>query len=194
MSSVVFSHTKMQEKEYLHKLLEERDWFERENFPAFLPKNKDEIKNEIRRKNESLNKRITWLKKKWKEVEKDYFQIANKFKHKKILSSYKCHVSCFGPEGQYCCPNLLYIRLRTKSDKKRAIETIGHELLHLLFADFFENKKFNYSEREGMVDALILQSDLINIFSSYQKQSIGKLRQKIIKIYFGINRYAKKRV
>lgn len=181
MPSVIFSHIKTQEKEYLNQLFEEKWWFEHENFSAFVPKNKDEIENEIRRKKESLNERIIRLKKEWKKLEKDYFQIVGKFQHKKLLSSYKCHISCFGPEGKYCRPNLLFVRLRTKNDKKRAIETIGHELLHLLFANFFESKKLNYPEREGMIDALILQSDLVHIFPQYEKQSIGRVRQKLLK-------------
>jgi len=181
MPLVGFSHTKMQEKEYLEQLLGERGWFERKNFSVFLPKNEDEIENEIRRQKEPLNKKIIWLRKEWKKLEKDYFQIVGKFQHKKLLSSYRCHISRFGPEGKYCRPNLLFVRLRTKSDKKRVIETIGHELLHLLFADLFEHKKLNYSEREGMIDALMLQSDLVHIFPQYEKQSIGRVRQKLLK-------------
>ncbi len=76
---------------------------------------------------------------------------------------------------------MLFIRLRTKLDKKRAIETIGHELLHLVFADFFDSKKLGYKEREGMIDALILQSNLFKLFPWYEKQSIGKVRQKLLK-------------
>lgn len=181
MSLIIFSHEKAQERKYLSQLLEEKEWFERENFPAFIPKNKDEIEEEIGRKNELLSNGIIWLKKEWEKIEKDYFQTVIKFQHKKLLPSYKCHISHFGPEGKYCRPNLLFVRLRTKSDKKRAIETIGHELLHLLFADFFEFKELNYAEHEGMIDALILQSDLIYIFPQYEKQSIGRVRKKLLK-------------
>lgn len=179
MPSVFFSHTKVQEKEYLNQLLEEKKWFELENFSVFLPKNKDEIEDTIKKK--SFEKRIIWLEKEWGEIEKDYFQIVKKFKHIKLLLKYKCHVSYFGPEGKYCRPNLLFVRLRTKNDKKRALETIGHELLHLLFSDFFGSKKLNYPEREGMIDALILQSDLSNTFPQYEKQSVGIVRQKLLK-------------
>lgn len=175
MSKVIFSHTKTQETEFLNQLLEERGWFERNNFSAFLPENKNEIK-----KNKSLKKKIIWLKREWKKLEKDYFQTVKKFKHRKLLSRYTCHVSRFGPEGKYSRPIKIFVRLRTKKDTRRAIETIGHELLHLLFADFFESKKLNYIEREGMVDALLLQSDLAKLFPRYEKQSIGKVRQTLL--------------
>jgi len=180
MPQVIFSHKKTREKEYLNQLLGEEEWFESENFDAFLSKNKDSIEKEIRKKHDSLSKKIIWLRKEWRKIGKDYFKTVKKFGHKKLHSIYKCHVSRFGPEGKYARPNFLFIRLRTNRDKQRVMETIGHELLHLLFADIFESKKLNYAEREGMVDALVLQSDLVNIFPHYKKQSIGKVRRKLL--------------
>lgn len=76
---------------------------------------------------------------------------------------------------------MLFVRLRTGKDKKRVLETIGHELLHLVFADFFESKKLNYSEKEGMIDALILNSNLKNLFPKYEQQTIGKVRPGLLK-------------
>lgn len=181
MPSVIFSHKKIQEKEYLHQLLEERRWFESEKFDVFLPKNKDSIEKAIVNKNKSLSKKIIWLEKEWTKIEGNYFKIVKNFQYKKFLPYYKCHVSRFGPEGKYTRPDMLFVRLWTKQDKKRVTETIGHELLHLIFADFFESKKLGYAEREGMIDALILQSDLSKFFPRYEKQSIGKLRQKLFK-------------
>ncbi len=181
MTQVVFSHKKIQEKKYLKQLLEERRWFESKKFDAFLPKNKESIEKEIINKNGSLNKKITWLKKEWKKSERDYFKVVRGFHYTKFSPRYKCHVSCFGPEGKYTRPNMLFIRLRTRQDKKRVIETIGHELLHLIFADFFESKKLGYAEREGMIDTLILQSNLSQLFPRYEPQSIGKVRPKLLK-------------
>jgi len=180
MPQVIFSHKKTGEKEYLNQLLEEKEWFESKNFDAFLPKNKELIEKESRKKHKLLSKKIICLREEWREIEKNYFKAVKKFRHKKLHLIYKCHVSRFGPEGKYARPNLLFIRLRTNQDERRAIETIGHELLHLLLADIFESKKLNYAEREGMVDALILQSDLVNIFPQYRKQSIGKVRKKLL--------------
>lgn len=180
MASIIFSHSKTREKDYLKQLLKEKEWFEREKFLAFLPESKADIEKEVSSDDKTLNRKIVQLQDKWKKVETYYFQIIKEFHHKKLLMRYICHVSLFGPEGKYCRPNLLFVRLRTKSDEKRVIETIGHELLHLLFADFFESKKLNYAEREGMVDALILESKLTTIFPRYNKQSIGKVRRKLL--------------
>lgn len=181
MPSVIFSHTKTQEKEYLIDLLAERKWFERRQFPVFLPHDKVDIKKEVSGKNKLLKQKITQLQKAWREIEAEYFQIVKKFHHKKLLSKYRCHISRFGPEGECRRPNLLLVRLRTQRDKRRAIETIGHELLHLLFADFSKSKKLNYAEREGMIDALILETDLVKLFPQYERQSIGKVRRRLLK-------------
>lgn len=184
MSSVVFSHTKTQEKEYLTKLLNEKEWFEREQFSVFLPQSTADIEKEFLERNELLKQKIAQLQKAWRGIEADYFQIVKKFHHKRLLTKYMCHISRFGPEGKYCRPNLIFVRLRTKRDEKRAFETIGHELLHLFFADLFDSKKLNYAEREGMIDALLLKTDLVKLFPKYERQSIGKIRRVLFKSIF----------
>lgn len=181
MPSVIFSHKKIQEKEYLEQLLTEKEWFEREHFDVFLPKNKADIEQELIKKDELLKQKIAQLQKAWRNIEKNYFDAAEQLHYKKLLSKYISHISRFGPEGKYCRPNQIFIRLRTKRDETRALETIGHELFHLLFADLFEANRLNYSEREGMVDALILHGNFSKLFPQYQKQSIGKVRPKLLK-------------
>lgn len=180
MPQVVFSYKKIMEKKYLNQLLKEKTWFESEGFDAFLPKNKDLIEKEIIEKSSPLNKKITQLSNGWKKIEKGYFEVVKEFGGKELRSIYNCHVSRFGPEGKYMPPNTLFVRLRTKQDRQIAVETVGHELLHLLFADIFKSKKLDYAEREGVIDALMLQSDLANIFPNYRKQSIGRVRKKLL--------------
>ncbi|NCO79926.1 hypothetical protein GW884_01415 [Candidatus Falkowbacteria bacterium] len=181
MSSVSFFYTKRQEKKYCLELFKEKDWFKSERFPVFLPQNITDIEKEISDANKLLKQNIIRLRKTWKQFEKKYFQIVKTFHYGKLSSRYICYISCFGPQGKYCHPNKLYIRLRTKDDINQAPITIGHELLHLIFYDFFKSKKLNYYECEGMVDALILSSNLSKIFPRYQKQSIGKVRYKLLK-------------
>lgn len=130
MPAVIFSHTKTREREHLTDFLEEKKWFERRKFPVFLPKSKTDIEQEILRKDKLLKHKIARLQKAWGTIEKNYFQIVRRFNYKKILPKYRCHISRFGTEGWSWSPNLFFVRLRTKNDRRRAIETIGHELLH----------------------------------------------------------------
>lgn len=85
------------------------------------------------------------------------------------------------PSVIFTSPDSFRVRLRTIVDTKDASATIGHELLHLSFADLFNSKKLNYAEREGMVDALILGTDLGQLFPQYERQSVGKTRPVLLK-------------
>lgn len=182
MPIVIFSHAKAQEREYLTDLLKEKRWFERRQFPVFLPHNKIAVEKETSAENQLLKKKTARLKNAWESIEDNYFQTVRRFNYyKKILPKYRCHISRFGPEGwSVYRQNLFFVRLRTKRDERRAIETVGHELLHLLFSDFFESKKLDYAECEGMVDALMLETDLAKLFPKYERQSIGKVRRRLL--------------
>lgn len=183
MPKIYFSNTKIRERKYLLELLEEKRWFKSANFTdVFLPKDKKEVELIIaRRRPGSFKNKINKLEKPWKKIESEFFRAVKSYKHKKLLNKYQCHVSQFGPEGKYRRPNFLFVRLRTKKDEKRILETIGHEILHLLFVDFFESKKASYSEREGIIDALIMRSELKKLFPNYKIQSVGKINQELLK-------------
>ena len=145
MPALIFRHTEKKETEYLNQLFEEKEWFESNNFPIFLPPDKNNTEKAILKEKIGLNRKISQLKKDWGKVEKEYFKIVKKLKHRKLLKKYICHISCFGPEGKYCPPNLIFVRLRTKQDEKQSLETIGHELLHLIFMDYFKPKNLSYA-------------------------------------------------
>lgn len=181
MSSIIIRHTKKKETEYLNQLFKEKEWFESNNFLVFLPPDKNNTEKAILKEKIILNKKIPLLKKDWGKIEKDYFKIIEKFNYRKLLKKYICHISCFGPEGKYCPPNLIFVRLRTKQDENQSLETIGHELLHLIFRDYFKSRNLDYAEREGMIDAIIMKSNLNKIFPHYQKQTFGKTREKLLR-------------
>lgn len=180
MAIVFFSHNKNRERLYQRKLLSQKSWFDSNSFPVFLPLN---IGTSTRdKKSKLINKKLTYLENKWRKIEYDYFNIVKQLNHGKMRKKYVCHITLYGPEGQFTSPNLIYTRLRTKNDEARALETIGHELIHLIWGDFFEKNKTNYPETEWLVDNVILQSDLRNIFPQYKKQSVGKAKVKLLKM------------
>ena len=183
MPKIYFSSTNNHEREYLFRLLKEKKWFKDANFTnVLLPKDEKEAELVIaRRRSELFKNKIGKLEKSWRKIEPEFFRVARSYKQKKLLNKYLCHVSQFGPEGKYRRPNFIFIRLRTKKDDKRALETIAHELLHLMFADFLESKKATYPEREGIIDILIAQSDLKKLFTHYEMQSVGRVNQKMLK-------------
>lgn len=82
-------------------------------------------------------------------------------------------------------PNIVFLRLRTLQDEKKSLECIGHELLHLILHRFCLSKQLGYREREGLIDAVILESGLARLFPAYRRQSIGKIKKSIVREVLG---------
>ncbi len=177
MPRVYFSHSLSKERRHIIGLLHEKAWFERQHFSVYLPKNtsvKLSGKTELREKMARVQAR-------WKVIERDFFNTISTFSHTKIVSSYVCHVSRYGPEGRYGAPNIVFLRLRSRLDEKKSIECVGHELLHLILHQFCQAKRLGYREREGLVDSIILESGLAHLFPGYQRQSVGKITKRIVR-------------
>jgi hypothetical protein len=181
MTRLKFDISQKKELNNIKYLLKEKDWFEREDFPIFWPKNIHAPQKEMTEVSTRLTASMQKLRSDWRAIENQYFKTVSKFKHKRLSRQYLCHVSYFGPEGSYHSPNSLIIRLHTATDRRRAVESIGHELIHLMFINYFNSQSCDYAEREWLVDHLILRSDLINFFPGYQAQSVGKPRLDILK-------------
>jgi len=178
MPHIIFSHTKSREKTYQQKLLSQKQWFEEYDFPVFMPKNTNS--ESLNKDVLAVNKELLTLQKRWDKIEWDYFKIVGGFKNVKLLPKYISHITLYGPEGEFQAPNLLFVRLRTTKDKKLILETIGHELIHIILGKFFEKQKLGYEEVEWLVDNLILQSDLSKLFPDYKQQTVGKPKKQIL--------------
>jgi len=128
--------------------------------------------------------KIDKLKNSWQKIEKKVFDILDSFNFK-IKNKYICHISRYGPEGQFKYPNIVNLRINNK-DIKNANETIAHEIIHLLIYNKAKKLKLNYRQTEGMVDLFFAETELKSIFPKYKLQKIGihnkKLFQKITKI------------
>ncbi len=168
------------EEELLSGLLLQRAWFASSGIRVFIPPSVAAGKKTITSSAPTLRVRKKWLERSWRGIEKDFFTIMSGFRYRKILRKYQCQVTYFGCEGQYRPPDRIIVRLHTTKDKRSATETIGHELLHLSFHDFFRQKRFGYAEREGMVDALMMQSPLHKLFPGYRRQPMGKIHPRIL--------------
>jgi hypothetical protein len=179
MSLLSFSRSRALEKRLLSQLAKEADWFRKEHFPVTLPP-RNGVKKE-RVTDLVLDARLHRVGSRWRALEPAFGICIKKFQKSRYRSHYRCHVSRFGPEGMYEAPDILYLRLGSKRDESRACETIAHELLHLQFDGYFHRNKLSYAEREGMVDALVLQSNLKRLFPNYTKQSIGRPRPILLK-------------
>lgn len=197
---VKFLSSKKQELKKLSDLFLDYQWFIDNDFPIVLPKfykelylntkhNKKVFQKELNRElNKIYDKNVYTRKRKiitsrWQKVENDFFNILSNLGFK-TKNNYLCHISLYGPEGQFQYPNIIDMRIAKKSDIEEANITIAHEIIHLVI--FNKVKKLRYEQIEGVVDLFFTETELKNLFPNYVLQNIAlhdkKLFKKIIKI------------
>jgi len=186
---IQFLYSKNKEKEKLFNIHDEYQWFIDNDFPIVLPKFYAEIYQKVKNDkklftkdlnielNKIYNKNDYQLKSErvennWQKIEKEFFNILNSF-NLKVKDKYICHISLYGPEGQFKYPNIVNLRIKNNKDIKNANETIAHELIHLLIYNKVKKLKLNYQQTEGMVDLFFIETELKTIFPKYKLQSIG---------------------
>ena len=195
---IQFLYSKNKEKEKLLNIYDEYQWFIDNDFPVVLP----EFYTEIYKNNKNLftkqldielNKiydkeiyqvKSEAVKNEWRKIEKEFFESLNNF-NLKIRDKYFCHISLYGPEGQFSCPNIVNLRVANSKDVNNANETIAHEIIHLVIYNKAKKLKLKYQQIEGLVDLFFIETKLKDIFSKYKIQNIGvgdkKLFHEIIK-------------
>ncbi len=194
-----FLYSKNKEKEKLLNIYEEYQWFIDNDFPIVLPKFYAEIyqKNKNNKKlftkelNIALNKiynkndyqaKSEKVKNSWRKIERNFFKIIGNF-NLRIKNKYICHISLYGPLGQFQYPDIINLRVNNTKDIKEANETIAHELIHLLFYNKVKKLKLNYKQTEGIVDLFFTETKLKTIFPRCKLQSRAihnkKMFQKI---------------
>lgn len=195
-----FLYSKNKEREKLLNIYDEYQWFIDNDFPIVLPKfyakiyqqNKNNKKafakktskelNKIYNKNDYQTKREK-VKNNWQKIEKELFYILSSFNFK-IEDKYVCHISLYGPEGQFKYPNIVNLRVKNNKDIKNTNETIAHELIHLLIYNKTKKLKLNYRQTEGLVDLFFAETKLKTIFPRYKFQSIGIYNKKLFQNWF----------
>ena len=197
-----FLYSQNKEKEKLLNIYDEYQWFIDNDFPIVLPKFYDKIYRNSRKNKKLFIKQLSvelnkiynrgdyqlkkeMIKNNWRKIEKEFFEILGNL-NLRLRDKYFCHISLYGPEGQFNYPNMVNLRVANKKDIKNANETIAHEIIHLLIYNKVKKLELNYQQIEGLVDLFFIETYLKNIFPKYKIQNIGignkKLFHKIIKI------------
>ena len=191
-----FLYSKNQEGKKLLDIYDEYQWFVDNDFSIILPKfcveiyqkNKNNKKHFTKALNVELNKiynkkdyqpKNKKVKKNWQKIEKEFFSSLSSFNFK-TEDKYICHISLYGPEGQFKYPNIVNLRIKNNKDIKNANETIAHELIHLLIYNKAKKLKLNYREIEGVVDLFFVETKLKTIFPKYKLQNIGVHKKNLL--------------
>jgi hypothetical protein len=113
------------------------------------------------------------------EAEKNIKESWSKYAHSIIpklstlangahLGRYRCALTFYGPYGYYYTPDTIYVNI-TKGTPDEWIETLLHELLHLIFSEKIESME--HLEEERFIDSTFV--DLFgDIFPNYKVQNI----------------------
>jgi hypothetical protein len=181
-----FLYSQKKEKERLLNIYDEYQWFIDNDFPIILPKFYDKIYRNNKKLftkelcvelNKVYNKfnyqpKKEIVKSNWKKIEKDFFKIINKC-NIEIEDKYFCHISLYGPEGQFNYPNTINLRVANKKDIQSANETIAYEIIHLLICNKASKLKLNYEQTERIVDLFFIKTNLRDVFPKYKIQNTG---------------------
>lgn len=187
-----FLYSKNKEKEKLLNIYNEYQWFINNDFPIVLPKFYSEIyQNNKKLFAKKLNRELKKVynkddyqfkrervKNNWQKIEKDFFEILSDL-NLKIRDKYFCHISLYGPEGQFNYPDIVNLRVAKSKDIKNANETIAHEIIHLAIYNKTKKLKLNYQQVEGLVDLFFIETRLKNVFPNYKMQNVGVANKKL---------------
>ena len=197
-----FLYSKNKEKEKLLNIYDEYQWFIDNDFPIVLPKFYDKIYKNSKKNKKLFSKQLgvemnkiynrndyqlksEAVKNNWRKIEKEFFKISSSF-NSKVRDKYFCHISLYGPEGQFNHPSTVDLRVANNKDINNANVTIAHEVIHLLIYNKAKKFKLKYQQIESLVDLSFIETKLKDIFPKYKIQNIGiankKLFHKIIKI------------
>jgi hypothetical protein len=185
--TVKFCYESISEDEHLLKLICQRQWFARTGMKVYIPDSLAGGKIIREQLSVSINVKLLRLQSLWRKFESNFFATMKLLKHGTTRSQYICQATSFGCRGEYRPPDRIIVRLRDTRDDLTSVETIGHELLHLIYHEYFKSKHLNYEYREGMVDAIIMQSELHKLFPRYTSQSMGKIRPRLLGALFQNN-------
>lgn len=187
--NVEFIYSLKEEISRLTDLASEYQWFLDNNFPATFPKFYNRLYQDAKSHkcifrqilSRELSKiydkkkyasRVAEAQNNWSKVEREVLMIMQDL-GLKVKDNYVCYVSLYGPEGQFCYPNIINLRLANQSDIRSANKTITHEILHLAIFNKAKKLKLDYKQTEGAVDMLFKETELKRIFPEYKLQNIA---------------------
>lgn len=191
---------KLEEKR-IKNTIKKLSWYEKLGYSPRFPQNIDP-------KIDSFEKIYTALQDEY--TKEDYKQVAIKLNEefskmesifcdklqkvcgKKIKRNYKLILTKYGVGGSYFLPNKIIYNIEMKS----SVNTIFHEITHLIIEPYIKKYQIQQNEKERIVD-LILSSEPIAL-CNYKMQKRGEVHKKFIdplfKNYFKppINNFFKK--
>lgn len=174
-------YSKKLEEQRIEKTLKKLSWYDklgyRPRFPENINPRKDSLKkiknvfeNEFDAKDyEKIKKEIL---KKFSKVEKSSYTKLKKLCGKNTKKEYEIILTKYGVNGSYSLPNKIILNINAKSK----INTILHEIAHLMIETYIKKYKVEQNQKERIVDLILKGISL----SNYKMQKRGEEQKEII--------------
>jgi hypothetical protein len=140
--------------------------------PEVLVKGKIEAHPQIKKDIETLSyfERAEQCEKGWQEIQSEVLARLS-FLAKKYQVTLPEHIRCvttiYGPYGYFYAPDTVYVNIGWK-DTHFSLETMVHEILHLVFEDVLK-EKVEHVDMENAIDALFVEN-FGHLFPNYYVQ------------------------
>lgn len=165
-------------------------FFKKNNIPVYFPfsnetlKNKKKIINQINEdgKNSHPENIAAEINKFLARYEKEIIDNLREYDHSfKIRKRYKVFLNYYGCDGYYNFPDTIVINIHDKNTEYM-LETLFHELIHLLI--FESQKRKGFEETEKIVDKIFIKAGLNFFFQIIRYSSLNSVKRDAeIKFY-----------
>ncbi len=108
------------------------------------------------------------IKESWKKYAPSIIPKLSILSNDTHLDKYRCVLTFYGPYGYYYTPDTIYINI-TKCNPDEWVETLIHEMLHLILSE--QIKKLTHLEEERFIDKTFVEL-FGDIFPNYEVQDI----------------------
>lgn len=166
---IVFNYSSDLEIRRIIYTIKKIDWYKNNGYTVDLPKKLEELETE-ELKNLTKEKVREFVLKEYEE--KEYLEKINKIKTKwsnisagllkklkelgfKPEPSYNIILTKYGVGGSYNLPNEIIINFKNRGEK--FIQTVIHEIIHLLIEPRIQKYKISHWEKERIVDLISLK-------------------------------------
>lgn len=167
------------------------DWFYSQGYEVTLPKGVDKDST-----SKTIKETIAgeFNKEEYEKVRDkllaDFSKVGEKFSKKvkrifgRVPNTIVVYLTKYGCGGSYMLPNKVVINIRNEG----RIETLIHEIVHILIQKYVEKYKISHWEKERIVDLIVNSGELGLGFNDWQKEYGGEQYiDKLFKKYFFVD-------
>ena len=172
------------EKQRIKNTIKKLSWYEKLGYSPSFPKNINSkidnlekiytaIQNEY--VEENYKKAAIEINKNFLKIESTVYNKLQKICCKKIKRNFKLILTKYGVGGSYALPNKIIYNIGMKFS---SVNTILHEITHLIIEPYIKKYKIQQNEKERIVDLILVSKNIA--LNNYKMQKRGEECKKFI--------------